>query len=131
MSDPREEGEFFLTVPAKLDDPFPDLAYFREHRPVFYYAPLRSWFVFRFDDVSALFHDARLSADRMKGFVDAAPAEVREELKRISPQFETWVLMKDGADHARASASSPAATVRACSVGARTVPRACSTVAPS
>jgi len=101
MSDPREGSEFFLTVPAKLDDPFADLAYFREHRPVFYYAPLRNWFVFRFDDVSALFHDARLSADRMKGFVDAAPAEVREELRQIAPQFETWVLMKDGADHAR------------------------------
>jgi cytochrome P450 len=92
MSDPREGSEFFLTEPAKLDDPFPDLAYFREHRPILY---------FRFDDVSALFHDARLSADRMKGFVDAAPAEVWEELRQIAPHFETWVLMKDGADHAR------------------------------
>jgi len=52
-------------------------------------------------DVSALFHDARLSADHMKGFVDAAPAEVREGLRQISPYFETWVLLKDGTDHAR------------------------------
>jgi len=101
MSDPREGSEFFLSVPAKLDDPFPDLAYFREHRPIFYYPPLQSWFVFRFDDVSALFHDPRLSADRMKGFVDAAPAEVREELRQISPHFETWVLMKDAQEHTR------------------------------
>jgi len=101
MSDPREGSEFFLTVPAKLDNPFPDLAYFREHNPVFYYPPLRSWFMFRYDDVSALFHDARLSADRMKGFVDAAPPEVREELGQIAPYLETWVLMKDGQDHTR------------------------------
>jgi len=101
MSDPREGSEFFLSVPAKLDDPFPDLAYFREHRPIFYYPPLQSWFVFRFDDVSALFHDARLSSDRMKGLVDAAPAEVREELRQISPHFETWVLMKDAQEHTR------------------------------
>jgi hypothetical protein len=67
MSDPREGNEFFLSVPAKLDDPFPDLAYFREHRPIFYYPPLQSWFVFRFDDVSALFHDARLSARPYEG----------------------------------------------------------------
>ena len=101
MTDPREAGEFFLTVPAKLDDPFADLAYFREHRPVFYYPPLQSWFVFRFDDVSALFHDPRLSADRMKGFVDSAPPEVREQLRGIAPYLETWVLMKDGQDHTR------------------------------
>jgi cytochrome P450 len=101
MTDPREAEEFFLHMPAKLDDPFPDLAYFREHRPVFYYPPLQSWFVFRFDDVSALFHDARLSADRMKGFVDSAPSECRDSLRRIAPYLETWVLMKDGADHAQ------------------------------
>ena len=101
MSDPREGGAFFLNVPEKLDDPFPDLKYFREHRPVFYYPPLKTWFIFRYDNVAMLFHDARLSADRMKGFVDAAPAEVRGELRTVAPSFERWVLMKDGPDHAR------------------------------
>jgi cytochrome P450 len=101
MSDPREGEEFFLNVPEKLDNPFPDLKYFREHRPVFYYSPLQTWFIFRYDDVSTLFHDARLSADRMKGFVDAAPTEVRDGLRTLAPSFERWVLMKDGPDHAR------------------------------
>jgi cytochrome P450 len=99
--DPREGEQFFLNVAEKLDDPFPDLKYFRENRPVFYYAPLDTWFIFRYDDVYSLFHDARLSADRMKGFVDAAPAEVRGELRRIAPYLESWMLMKDGADHTR------------------------------
>jgi cytochrome P450 len=101
MPDPREGEEFFLNIPEKLDNPFPDLKYLRERRPVFYYSPLKTWFIFRYDDVTALFHDARLSADRMKGFVDAAPAEVRDELRRLTPFFESWVLMKDGPDHAR------------------------------
>lgn len=43
------------------------------------------WFVFRYDDVAALFADPRLSADRMKGFVDAAPPEVCDDLRRIAP----------------------------------------------
>lgn len=73
VGDDREGAGFFLNVPEKLDDPFPDLAYFRENRPVFYYEPLDQWFVFRYDDVAALFADRRLSSDRMKGFVDAAP----------------------------------------------------------
>jgi hypothetical protein len=101
MSDLREGEEFFLNVPEKLDNPFPDLKYFREQRPVFYYPPLQTWFIFRYDDVSTLFHDARLSADRMKGFVDAAPTDVRDGLRTLAPSFERWVLMKDGQDHAR------------------------------
>jgi cytochrome P450 len=99
--DPREGAEFFLNLPEKLNDPFPDLRYFRENRPVFYYAPLNNWFAFRYDDVYSLFHDARLSANRMKGLVDAAPEEVRGELRTFVPYLESWMLMKDGADHAR------------------------------
>jgi cytochrome P450 len=100
-ADDREASKFFLNVPQKLDNPFPDLKYFRENRPVFYYLPLNSWFIFRYDDVLALFHDARLSADRMKGFVDAAPAEVRPDLRKIAPYLEMWMMMNDGQDHTR------------------------------
>ncbi|OAI54365.1 hypothetical protein AYO44_03595 [Planctomycetaceae bacterium SCGC AG-212-F19] len=100
-ADPREGEEFFLNVAEKLDNPFPDLQYFRENHPVFYYPPLHTWFIFGYDDVYRLFHDTRLSANRMKGFVDAAPPEVRGELRTLVPYLETFMLMKDGADHAR------------------------------
>jgi cytochrome P450 len=99
--DDKEGEHFFLNDPHKLDNPFPDLKYFRENHPIFYYPPLGSWFVFRYDDVLSLFQDTRLSADRMKGFVDAAPIEVRSELRQIAPYLEMWMLMKDGRDHAR------------------------------
>ncbi|MBV9009961.1 MAG: cytochrome P450 [Verrucomicrobia bacterium] len=99
--DPREGSEFFLNVPDKLDDPFPDLKYFRENHPVFYYSPLEQWFIFDYDNVAALFNDSRLSADRMKGFVDAAPDSVRPELRTIAPYLEKFVLMHDEADHTR------------------------------
>jgi cytochrome P450 len=99
-ADKEREG-FFLNDPQKLFNPFPDLRYFRENHPVFYYSPLSSWFIFSYDDVVSLFQDPRLSADRMKGFVDAAPVEVRGELKKIAPYLEMWMLMKDGQDHTR------------------------------
>ena len=57
--------------------------------------------MFRYDDVAGLFRDPRLSADRMKGFVDQAPAEVRAELREIVPLFESWLLMQDGKPHVR------------------------------
>lgn len=101
VTDEREAEGFFLDVPEKLDDPFPDLAYFRENRPVFHHEALDQWFVFGYDDVSALFFDSRMSADRMKGFVDAASAEVREDLRTVAPYLERFVLMMDEPDHGR------------------------------
>lgn len=100
-TDPREGEKFFLNDPLKLDNPFPDFKYFRESKPVFYYEPLDTWFIFNYEDVDSLFHDPRLSSKRMEGFIDAAPAEVREELKGIAAYFSKWVFMKDGEDHAR------------------------------
>ncbi|AHY46011.1 Cytochrome P450 [Rubrobacter radiotolerans] len=99
--DEREGAGFFLNVPEKLDDPFPDLAYFREKRPVFFHKGLGQWFVFRYEDVAALFSDPRLSADRMKGFVDAAPASVRDDLRLVAPYLEMFALMNDEPDHSR------------------------------
>lgn len=99
--DPRDADAFVLADPAKLDDPFPDLAWLREHRPVLFHPPLNSWFVFPYDLVHALLQDPRLSNDRMKGFVDAAPAESRPGVRTTVPYLETWMLMKDGPDHAR------------------------------
>lgn len=51
--EPREAGEFFLNVSEKLDDSFPDLAYFRENLPVFFYPPFEQWFVFSYNDVGS------------------------------------------------------------------------------
>jgi cytochrome P450 len=72
--DEREADAFLLNIPRKLFDPFPDLLYFRENHPVFFYEPFDQWFVFGYDDVAGLFHNPTLSAYRMKGFVDAAPS---------------------------------------------------------
>ncbi len=92
---------FFMDDPATLDDPFAALARYRDSCPVYHHAPLDQWFVFRYDDVAALLRDPRMSADRMRGFVDQAPAPVRDDLRSLAPMFGSWVLMMDGAAHAR------------------------------
>ena len=90
-----------MEQPAGLDNPFPDLSRYLAECPVYFSQPLNQWFVFRYNDVAALFADKRLSAGRMKGFVEQAPPEIREELRQIAPLFRTWVMMMDGADHNR------------------------------
>jgi cytochrome P450 len=92
---------FFLSDPAKLDDPFADLAWLREHRPVHLDAASGQWFVFRYDDVRALFSDPRMSADRMEGFLDAVPAAVRDEVAELVPFFGNFLIMRDGEPHTR------------------------------
>lgn len=99
MTEPPEP--FFLEDPAKLDDPFADLAWLREHRPVYNHEPLGQWFVFRYDDVRALLADPRLSAGRIKGLLEAVPGPVREDVRGLVPFFESWLMMRDGAEHGR------------------------------
>jgi hypothetical protein len=55
----------------------------REKRPAFFYPPFEQSFGFGYDNVANLFHDPRLSADRMLGFVAAAPEEVRENSRKV------------------------------------------------
>jgi hypothetical protein len=57
-ADKEVEG-VFLNSAEKLFNPFPDLKYFRENHPVFYYPPLSSWFIFSYDDVVSLFQGLR------------------------------------------------------------------------
>ena len=63
--------------------------------------PIDQWFVFPYDDVRTLFADRRMSANRMAGFVDAAPEPVRDELCTVVPYLEKWLLMTDGDAHSR------------------------------
>jgi cytochrome P450 len=91
-----------LTDPAVLIDPYPALAWLREHDPVHWSAEAHSWIVTRHADVAAAFRDPRLSADRVKVLIHIAlaggdPAPVREYL-RITGDM---MLMKDGSEHHR------------------------------
>jgi cytochrome P450 len=61
-----------------IEDPYPQYAWFRRHEPVHWSDKLRSWVLFRYDDVSAFFRDdARLSSER-------SPVEVRGAIRTVS-----------------------------------------------
>lgn len=84
-------------------DPYPLFAALREHDPVHWSKRYRSWFVTRFDDVSAALRDARFSSDRISPYrrakldgPDADPA-VRAAFRVL----EDWMVFKDPPDHMR------------------------------
>src|SRR5215470_4848980 len=92
-------SDFFLDNPEKLNDPFADLAWLREHRPAVKHEATGQWFVFPYDEVRALFADKRMSADRIAGFAEAVPASVRDEVQQVVPYLETWLIFLDGEAH--------------------------------
>ncbi len=96
---------FFASDPQKLDSPYEDFAWYRKNAPIYYHEPLNQWFVFGHDDVAALLKDQRLSADRLAGMRQATPHEAWDDLDRIAPYFESWVLMTDGDQHRRLRAA--------------------------
>jgi cytochrome P450 len=61
-------------------DPFPTWDRARRERPVFFWAPLRCWFLSRYDDVARALSDWRtFSSDAAVGLV-SVPAELRERV---------------------------------------------------
>ena len=120
-------SDFFLENPRKLDDPFADLAWLREHRPVHWHEPFSQWFVFPYDEVQSLFSDKRLSADRVAGFVDAVPKTLRDQVRTLLPYLEKWLIFRDGADHAQLrTILHRGFNAKAIRQGDRTAPRPCS-----
>jgi cytochrome P450 len=92
-------SDFFLDNPKKLDDPFADIAWLREHRPVHRHEASGQWFVFPYDDVRSVFAHKRMSADRIAGFAQAVPDSVREEVAQVVPYLEKWLIFRDGKAH--------------------------------
>lgn len=100
MTDLREGEEFCLVHPEKVKSPFEDYEHFRQHKPIFFHQATGNWFVFRYQDVDALFHDKRLSNQRMGGYVEGALPEFREDIARLfSTYFRHWVLSLDDPEH--------------------------------
>lgn len=92
-----------LLSPEAVADPYPVLAALREQDPVHWSEKYRSWFITRFDDVSAALRDTRFSSDRITPYrrakldgPDADPA-----LRAAFGVLEEWMVFKDPPDHTR------------------------------
>ncbi|OLL75057.1 biotin biosynthesis cytochrome P450 [Pseudonocardia sp. Ae168_Ps1] len=92
-----------LLGPEAVADPYPVLAALREHDPVHWSGRYRSWFVTRFDDVSAALRDVRFSSDRIAPYrrakLDGPDAD--PGLRSAFGVLEEWMVFKDPPDHTR------------------------------
>jgi cytochrome P450 len=84
-----------------LDDPYPLLAWLRDHDPVHYSPRLDAWIVTRYDDVLAGLLDSRLANDRVSGVMGALPPELRETYAPLGEHVSNWLGFTDPPKHTR------------------------------
>ncbi len=92
-----------LLSPAAVADPYPVFDALREKDPVHWSPRYRSWFVTRFDDVSAALRDPRYSSDRITPYVEArlSGPDADPALRQTFAVLEDWMVFKDPPDHTR------------------------------
>lgn len=92
-----------LLSPEAVADPYPVLAALREQDPVHWSEKYRSWFITRFDDVTAALRDTRFSSDRITPYrrakLDGPDAD--PGLRAAFGVLEAWMVFKDPPDHTR------------------------------
>lgn len=101
MGTPKAKPEFNVASPENLLNPVPFYRRMQEEDPVHWSGPVQAWFVTRHEDVTAIFRDPRVTANRTQLFM--------EQLRHLGPEFiqdllemiALQMLHSDGAVHAR------------------------------
>jgi hypothetical protein len=94
-----EEYELFCA--GRLSDPYPLLAWLREHDPVHFSPTLDAWVITRHDDVLAGLLDRRLANDRVAGNMAALPPELRASCAPLGEHVGNWLGFTDPPKHTR------------------------------
>jgi len=99
---PHAKPDLNIVSPANLLNPVPLCRYLQETEPVYWSQELQSWLVTRYEDVTALFRDPRMSADRMRVYVEHQLREVDADvIKPFLRIAERQMLNRDSTEHAR------------------------------
>jgi cytochrome P450 len=86
---------------GQLDDPYPLLAWLRDHDPVHHSPQLDAWIVTRHDDVLAGLLDPRLANDRVAGNMNALPPGLRTTCAPLGDHVSNWLGFTDPPKHTR------------------------------
>ncbi len=87
--------------PAVRADPYPQLRRLREHDPVHWSAPLKSWILTRYDDVKQALAAAEMSPNRLTPFYESLPDKTRATLAEAMRYLNLWIVFRDPPEHTR------------------------------
>ncbi len=93
--------QYDLRSLLSAEDPHPTFRRMREDDPAYWHAPLRAWFLTRYDDVAALARDPRYTATRQRKDGADCPAALRDRVARVENFLGQWLPLNDAPEHAR------------------------------
>lgn len=92
--------DFNPNLPETIANPYPGLADLRAQAPMQWNPVSRAWFITRYQDVRDAFRDKRLSADRIRPFVDATKnGPDGEEIAFLGEHISHWAVFNDPPRH--------------------------------
>jgi hypothetical protein len=86
---------------GRLGDPYPLLAWLREHDPVHFSPVLEAWVLTRHDDVLASHLDRRFANDRVSRNMAALPSELQASCAPLGEHVGNWLGFTDPPKHTR------------------------------
>jgi cytochrome P450 len=86
---------------GRLGDPYPLLAWLRDHDPVHYSETLGAWVVTRYEHVRAGLLDKRLANDRIGANFAPLPEDIRTEAEPLAEHISNWLGFTDPPKHTR------------------------------
>ena len=90
-----------LRSPEFIADPFPVLAELRRRDPVHWNDSLGGWVLTRYQDVREGLRDQRLSADRIRPFLDHLDGAERAQIAELGDTLAMWAVFTDPPVHTR------------------------------
>jgi len=89
-----------LFSPEAASNPYPIYNEIREQSPLVWYERSGMWLFTRYQDVSALVRDPRLSSGHRHNS-DRLPPQIRDKIKQMDESLSDWTVFLDGEDHLR------------------------------
>ncbi len=91
---------FDPNAPESIVDPYPGLAGLRAQEPLHWSPVSRAWYITRYSDVRDGFRDKRMSADRIRPFVEAMRnGPDGEEIGFLGDHIGHWAVFNDPPRH--------------------------------
>ena len=90
-----------LSGPEAVSDPYQMYDQLRSQDPVHWSESDNYWFITRYNDLTALIRDERMSSDRFRAVAANLPEEAKERLSALIGAVSSWMLMSDPPSHTR------------------------------
>lgn len=90
-----------LNGPEVVANPYPYYDQLRSQDPVHWNESDNYWYITRYEDLTSLIRDERLSSARFRAVTAGLPEEVRQSLSALIGALSSWMLMSDPPSHTR------------------------------